>query len=319
MGWILTVLSYFGLAVVFLSFGLYALFQILCGSYYKYQNLKDRYKAEWALVTGASTGIGKSIATRLAQQGLSVVLVALQNEALDATFEELSTEYPKVEFRKVGADLGRHGGYMPAIIKATADIDVQIVFCNAGYILPGFFYTKTIEQVQANIECNAVSAVQVTHHFLKRMMDASLKGCFVFTSSASAVLPSPFAVSYASTKAFLSMFAISLAPEVKWLGIDVMAVHPSPVASRFYDGTVKIGMMEAFKKLAVGPDALPDIIFASIGRTIWKDVGPVALGFRLLEKMVDLNALFTLASPIMHRMPDFQQQLAALRSSPGRS
>lgn len=63
-------------------------------------------------------------------------------------------------------------------------------------------------------------------------MDASLKGCFVFTSSASAVLPSPFAVSYASTKAFLSMFAISLAPEVKWLGIDVMAVHPSPVASR---------------------------------------------------------------------------------------
>lgn len=56
MGWILTVLSYFGLAVVFLSFGLYALFQILCGSYYKYQNLKDRYKAEWALVTGASTG-----------------------------------------------------------------------------------------------------------------------------------------------------------------------------------------------------------------------------------------------------------------------
>jgi short-subunit dehydrogenase len=63
-------------------------------------------------------------------------------------------------------------------------------------------------------------------------MDASLKGCFVYTSSASAVLPSPFAVSYASTKAFLSMFAISLAPEVKWLGIDVLAVHPSPVASR---------------------------------------------------------------------------------------
>lgn len=49
-------MSWFGLAIVFLSFGLYALFQIMCGSYYKYQNLKDRYKAEWALVTGASTG-----------------------------------------------------------------------------------------------------------------------------------------------------------------------------------------------------------------------------------------------------------------------
>jgi hypothetical protein len=46
--------------------------------------------------------------------------------------------------------------------------------------------------------------------------------------------------------------------------------HGNACAVRFYDGTVKIGMMEAFKKLAVGPDALPDIIFASIGRTIWK-------------------------------------------------
>lgn len=63
-------------------------------------------------------------------------------------------------------------------------------------------------------------------------MDDGLKGCFVYTSSAAACMPSPFAVTYASTKAFLSMFAISLAPEVKWMGIDVLAVHPSPVASR---------------------------------------------------------------------------------------
>jgi short-subunit dehydrogenase len=53
------------------------------------------------IILRGCSGIGKSIATRLAQQGLSVVLVALQNEALDATYEELSTEYPKVEFRKV--------------------------------------------------------------------------------------------------------------------------------------------------------------------------------------------------------------------------
>ena len=52
----------------------------------------------------------------------------------------------------------------------------------------------------ANIECNASSAVQVTHHFLKRLVEKRQRGCFVFTSSASAVLPSPFAVSYAATK-----------------------------------------------------------------------------------------------------------------------
>jgi hypothetical protein len=196
-------------------------------------------------------------------------------------------------------------------------------------------------------------------------MDANLKGCFVYTSSASAVLPSPFAVSYASTKAFLSMFAISLAPEVKWLGIDVLAVHPSPVASRraqhdapggrragprglvggprsgrrgrrrgrgrlpgarrparirvstphiltgapgrpspiphptprFYDGPVKIGMMEAFRKLAVAPEDLPDIIFASIGRTIWKDVGGVALGFRCGGRRAGRGCSVLVAAP----------------------
>ncbi|GBF94051.1 testosterone 17-beta-dehydrogenase [Raphidocelis subcapitata] len=309
-GLLLKPLGWAGLLVGFASFGLYALLQTVCGVWFRTQNLKKRYNAQWALVTGSSSGIGKSIAKKLATQGLNVVLVALQDDLLDSTFEELSAAFPAVEFRKVGANLGQPG-YMAAIASATADIDVQIVFANAGYILSGFFYTRTAEQIRANIECNALSAVHITHHFLKRMMDSNLKGCFVYTSSASAVLPSPFAVSYASTKAFLSMFAISLAPEVKWLGIDVLAVHPSPVASRFYDASAKIGMMEAFKKLAVGPDDLPDIIFASVGRTIWKDVGGVAWGFRLLEKTIDLNVLFTLAAPIMHLMPDFQQQLRA--------
>lgn len=54
---IATPLSWLGFGVVLLSFGLYILLQLVCGSYYKYQNLKERYNAEWALVTGASTGV----------------------------------------------------------------------------------------------------------------------------------------------------------------------------------------------------------------------------------------------------------------------
>jgi short-subunit dehydrogenase len=80
------------------------------------------------------------------------------------------------------------------------------------------------------LRCSLLLSVSV---YLYVQMDDNLKGCFVYTSSAAACLPSPFAVMYASTKSFLSMFAISLAPEVKWMGIDVLAVHPSPVASRW--------------------------------------------------------------------------------------
>lgn len=64
-------------------------------------------------------------------------------------------------------------------------------------------------------------------------IDKKMKGCIVFTSSAAACIPSPFGVTYAATKSFLSSFGASLAPEVKKLGIDVMVAHPSPVSSRY--------------------------------------------------------------------------------------
>ena len=64
-------------------------------------------------------------------------------------------------------------------------------------------------------------------------IDKNMKGCIVFTSSAAACIPSPFGVTYAATKSFLSSFGASLAPEVKKLGIDVMVAHPSPVSSRY--------------------------------------------------------------------------------------
>lgn len=59
-----------------------------------------------------------------------------------------------------------------------------------------------------------------------------LRGCFVYTSSAAAAIPSPFSVLYAATKSFLSSFGASLAIETKHLGIDVLVFHPSPVSSR---------------------------------------------------------------------------------------
>lgn len=129
---------------------MYAVFEWLCGGFYKYQNLRTRYKAEWALVTGASSGgvtkdgfflvlltsllaaaidsvptpsirgpsklppsnslpvvcyvtpgIGKAVAKRLADQGLNVVLVALPDDTLETTYEQLVADYPGVQFRKV--------------------------------------------------------------------------------------------------------------------------------------------------------------------------------------------------------------------------
>ncbi|GAX76766.1 hypothetical protein CEUSTIGMA_g4213.t1 [Chlamydomonas eustigma] len=302
--------KYAFLFLFFFSFGTYVLHHLFVAFWFKTQNLKKRYNAQWALVTGSSSGIGKALAFKLARQGLNVVLVALGDKLLDDTFEEFKAAFPKQQFRKVPANLGKDG-YLPEISRATEDVDVQIVFCNAGYLLTGFFHNRTLEELMLNLNCNAISGVQITHLFVGRMVAKKLPGCVVFTSSAAAVMPSPFSVQYAATKSFISAFGASLAPEIKPHGIDVLVFHPSPVASRFYDKAHKIDMLDFFKQFAVAPEDLPDTVFASIGRTIWRDIGPTAISFRCLMKILDYNFLSFMASLFSKYLPDFKRQQAA--------
>eukprot|EP00216_Chloropicon_sp_CCMP2111_P004814 CAMPEP_0198239020 /NCGR_PEP_ID=MMETSP1446-20131203/4545_1 /TAXON_ID=1461542 ORGANISM="Unidentified sp, Strain CCMP2111" /NCGR_SAMPLE_ID=MMETSP1446 /ASSEMBLY_ACC=CAM_ASM_001112 /LENGTH=323 /DNA_ID=CAMNT_0043921549 /DNA_START=223 /DNA_END=1194 /DNA_ORIENTATION=- len=271
-------------------------------------NLRKKYDAKWALVTGASSGIGKSLAVKCAAQGMNVCLVALPDNLLEATHKELTKRFKKLQFRKIGVNLGSStSGYLEQVAEETKDISVQVIFANAGYMATGFFIQSPLERQLANIECNATSAVQITHHFVTKMVDAGLKGCVVYTSSAAASMPSPFTALYSATKSFLSSFAAGLAAEVKSKGIDVCVVHPSPVATRFYDKAHKIDMLDFFKKFSVDPDTLPEKVFRAIGRTVWTDIGTTAIVFRLMMKVVDYNFLSTLLSHIAHLMPDYKR------------
>jgi NAD(P)-dependent dehydrogenase (short-subunit alcohol dehydrogenase family) len=110
-----------------------------------------------------------------------------------------------------------------------------------------------LEKHLANAECNALSAVAVTHLFVTRMLAKKLRGCVVFTSSAAACQPGPFSSMYGATKAFLSSFGASIAVELRSRGIDVTVVHPSPVASRFYDNAHKLDAIAFFNKRVHAP------------------------------------------------------------------
>ncbi len=115
------------------------------------QNLKKKYNAKWALVTGAGTGIGKSLAETLAIQGLNVVLVSLPDKFLEETTNQLKSQFPNQEFRAIPAKFDHKTDYMPAIIKGTEDIDIAIVFNNAGYIVTGFFDQSNLDAQLANL------------------------------------------------------------------------------------------------------------------------------------------------------------------------
>ena len=218
---------------------------------------RKKYSAEWALITGASSGIGRAVAFKLASQGLNVVLVALPDDLLDDTFKSLTEKFsffffffqkevfkktnlfyfyrfPNQKFRKIGADLGKYDEYMKDIVEQTKDIDIQILFNNAGYVVTCCFTDMSEGAVFSNYNCNSTVSVRLTHHFLRKMLEKKQKGCVVFTSSPAGDIPNPTAALYGSTKNFLTEFGASLAPEVKEFGIDVLVMRPSPVASRFF-------------------------------------------------------------------------------------
>lgn len=270
-------------------------------------DIKKKYNAKWALVTGAGTGIGKSLAESMAMQGLNVVLVSLPDKYLDETTESLRKNFPELQFRAVSAVFNHKTDYMPAIIEATKDIDVQCIFNNAGYIVTGFFDRCSLDSQLANLECNSTACVKVTHHFLQLMLQKGLKGCFVFTSSVSGYIPNPFAVLYGATKAFVSSFAASLAVEVRPSGIDVLACHPSPVASNFFDSAHQLDSLDMAKKSAVSPNSVPGKMLSCIGRAHWGDLGSMATIVRVVWAVVPYDFIACIFSYFAPYLGDYQK------------
>jgi short-subunit dehydrogenase len=272
--------------------------QIYQSFFTKEQDLKKKYNAQWALVTGSSGGIGRAICEKLAAQGFNIVLVALDDDLHRNLHQRLTQQYPKQEFRAIGVDLGRDG-YMDTIIKATEDIDIQLVFNNAGFVIIGLFADLPLERQMKNIEVNCMCAFKITHHFVNKMIAKKMRGAVIFTSSPAGQMPSPFALVYGSTKAFLTEFAVSLAAEVKDHNIDVFAIHPSPVDTGFYntDTAHNSSILLFAQKASYSPVKIASCIFCCVGNfTVVYDQGYWTLGQKFLTKLLDSNAFGLITS-----------------------
>jgi len=271
------------------------------------QDLKKRYNSTWAVVTGASSGIGRAIVDKLALQGINVVMVALDDQLFSDVFATMQKTYSNVRFRKVGVNLGGPG-YEKAIEATCADIEPNLIFNNAGFVATGHFADSPLDRQLANYECNATAPVKITHLFLNKMLDRKQKGAVFFTSSPAGLLPCPMTVMYGATKAFLTEFAVSVAAEVRGDGIDVLVVHPSPVDTNFYAGNKhNIDAMKFFQKTATSPTAIAKCFFQSIGYAVVHDQGYFSLLARIGLKLVDHNLMSNLASRTASMSADFKK------------
>jgi uncharacterized protein len=184
----------------------------------------DRF-GPWAVVTGASSGIGREFAFQLADSGINVVLVARRLAALQNLGAALARSYG-IDYRAVGVDLSDPGMLTP-IAEATDDIDVGLLVSNAGEALPGPFVDSDLQAQRAILRLNTAAHLGLSHHFGERMARRG-RGGIVLVSALGAIHGVPYLAHTAATKAYVASFGAGLHGELSKQGVHVTVLHPGP-------------------------------------------------------------------------------------------
>ncbi len=192
-------------------------------------SLRTRY-GEWALITGASSGIGAEFARWLARDGMSCVLTARREDRLRALATELEQAYG-VSTRVVGVDLSDpHGA--TRLLQAVSDLDIAVLVNNAGYGCAGRFDKQDAKRLSAMVQLNCVAPVVLTSAVLPGMQ-ARGRGAVIVTGSVAGHQPVPYNAAYSATKGFDLLFGEALWAEMQGTGIDVLVLEPGPTATDF--------------------------------------------------------------------------------------
>jgi hypothetical protein len=193
----------------------------------------EDFRCKWALVTGASSGIGAALARELASRGARLILTARRRERLEALAGELGAK--GTETRIVAADLNDPAAPQQ-IYGATegAGLTVDILINNAGLGQYGAFCTNDAGQELSQVRVNCEAVVGLSRLFLPRMVERR-RGWVLVVSSTASFQPVPYLSTYAATKAFDRFFALGLAAEVARFGVKVTALCPGTTESEFFE------------------------------------------------------------------------------------
>lgn len=181
-----------------------------------------------ALVTGASSGIGRAIALDLAQRGYSLVVTARREVLLRTLADEIESRWER-STEPIVADLSEEEGLRRVEVRLEKGVDVLIA--NAGFSTRGLFIDLPLDEELREIRLNVLSTVRLCHAALP-VMRRRRSGHILITSSAASFQPLPGLAVYSATKGFLTSFAQSLDGEVRPYGISVTCLAPGYVRKR---------------------------------------------------------------------------------------
>lgn len=210
----------------------------------------------WAVVTGASDGIGRAFAVEAAAAGLNLVLVARRAAPLDALAADLQRRHGIV-CRVLPADLG-HPDAMQRLASETSELEVGLLVAAAGFGSAGPLLEQSPMHEADMVATNCTAVLQQCMHFGARMVRRR-RGGVVLLSSVVAFHGTPWSANYAATKAYVQSLAEALRVEWRGQGVAVIACAPGPVASGFSE---RAGMTMG---ATVQPELVARQTFAALG------------------------------------------------------
>ncbi|CAA0107649.1 Sulfoacetaldehyde reductase [BD1-7 clade bacterium] len=176
-----------------------------------------------ALVTGASSGIGKAFSEHLAAAGFDLILVARRESLLAELADKLTNQYP-IQCSVLAVDLGVASDIARLITYAQTQ-DIGLLILNAGFGFKGCFEEQDYAQLNAMLQVNLMAPTQITHALLPRMKQRQRAG-IILTGSIEGEAPFPYSSAYAASKSYIHGLGNSLYAECLDDGVDVLVLSP---------------------------------------------------------------------------------------------
>jgi len=189
------------------------------------------YRGGWALVTGASAGIGEAFARQLAAKGMSLVLAARRGERLRALGEELERAHG-VRVVPIASDLARPGEAERLWARATEGRTIHLLVNNAGFGARGAFAELPLARQVEMVQVNCTAVLELAHHALRSMRERG-SGGIINVSSIAAFQPVASLATYAASKAFVLSLSESIWSEERESGVRVVALCPGRTPTEF--------------------------------------------------------------------------------------
>jgi uncharacterized protein len=192
------------------------------------------WTGKWALITGASAGIGKALAVELARSGTNLILTARRKGRLETLAAELSSRH-KVATEIVTADLAQPSA-PEELFRFTKDkgLQIDLLVNNAGFGQYGEFHTVEVSRLLEMIQVNCSAVLHLTRLFLPEMV-VRKSGDVLIVSSVAGFQAVPYVTTYAASKVFDLFLAEGLAEEMNPYGVRVCALCPGTTESEFHE------------------------------------------------------------------------------------